>query len=421
MRFIESVKILQYVSVNLFYAEGIFYFVDGVEGFPSKESNLDVAVACIAVVEMLGDCLGVAAHVSVGGCLGVDGLAEVKSFLDGVGGHVETFHSFHHLGNLAVGEVDAGGATGVDAEADRLCHADGVGYLHEGLTCDTGGNEVFGDVAGGIGCRAVDLGGVFARECAAAVGAAAAIGVDDDFAACQAGVAVGASDDKFSGGVYKHFYIVVNHCCDLGGEGGLDAWDEDAAHVGLDAFLHLFISSLLGQTVVGGDEFVVLGGDDDGVYAQGVSVLAVLDSHLTLGVGAQVGARHAVDGVGHLFLLAAQGGEFEKEPVAEVDGEGHVGVGLVTCETKHHPLVASSLQLAFLCVAVNASVDVGTLLVERVEDSAGFAVKFQLAAVVAYFLDNASGDFHQVDVGLALDFAGDNDLPGGDEGLAGYF
>ncbi len=64
-----------------------------------------------------------------------------------------------------------------------------------------GGDHVLGEVARRIGGRAVDLGGVLARESAAAMRRRTAIGVDDDLAAGQAGVAIGAADHEFSGRV----------------------------------------------------------------------------------------------------------------------------------------------------------------------------------------------------------------------------
>src|SRR6478735_4994728 len=53
----------------------------------------------------------------------------------------------------------------------------------------------------GVGGRAVDLGRVLAGEGAAAVAGHAAVGVDDDLAAGQAGVAHRAADLETPGGV----------------------------------------------------------------------------------------------------------------------------------------------------------------------------------------------------------------------------
>src|SRR3546814_7809097 len=53
-----------------------------------------------------------------------------------------------------------------------------------------------------VGGRAVDLGGVLAREGTAAMRRGAAVGVDDDLAAGEAGVAVGPSDHEAPGGIH---------------------------------------------------------------------------------------------------------------------------------------------------------------------------------------------------------------------------
>ena len=62
-----------------------------------------------------------------------------------------------------------------------------------------GGHQVLGDPARGVGCGAVDLRGVLAREGAAAVAAHAAVGVDDDLAAGETGVPDRAAHDEAAG------------------------------------------------------------------------------------------------------------------------------------------------------------------------------------------------------------------------------
>jgi hypothetical protein len=78
---------------------------------------------------------------------------------------------------------------------------------------------------------------------------------------------------------------------------------------------------------------------------------------------------------------------------------------------------------ALLCFvfAFDAAVDVGALFVESGEDAAGVSVKFEFAAVIAYVVDNATGNVLQVYVSLAFDFAGEYDLSGGDESFASDF
>ncbi len=69
----------------------------------------------------------------------------------------------------------------------------------------------------------------------------------------------------------------------------LDTRYEDAAHVVFDAFAHLTFGLLFRHVAAGTDEFVVLGGDHDGVYPYRASRLVVLDGHLALGVGPEIG------------------------------------------------------------------------------------------------------------------------------------
>ena len=81
-------------------------------------------------------------------------------------------------------------------------------------------------------------------------------------------------------------------------------------------------------------------------------------------------------------------------------------------------MVAGSLFL--LVGTFHTSVYVGALLVEGREYSASVAVKLKLAAVVAYFVNHSSSHIHQVDVGFALDFAGNDYLSGGYKSFAGH-
>ena len=149
----------------------------------------------------------VAAHVAVGGGGAVDGVLEAETLDDGVGAHVE--EGLLSCGYLAVGHVHMGGAVGVHIESHRLGHADGVGHLHQHLVADTRSHHVLGDMARGVGRRAVHLRGVLAAEGAAAVGTAAAVGVDDNLAAREARVAVGTADDELARGVDEQFIVAA--------------------------------------------------------------------------------------------------------------------------------------------------------------------------------------------------------------------
>ncbi len=97
--------------------------------------------------------------------------------------------------------ADRAGAVGVDIERQRLRHADRIGELDRAALGEARGDDVLGEIARDVRGRAVDLGRVLAAERAAAVRGRAAIGVDDDLAAGQAGVAVGAADLEAAGRV----------------------------------------------------------------------------------------------------------------------------------------------------------------------------------------------------------------------------
>ena len=87
----------------------------------------------------------------------------------------------------------------VDQDGDRIGHADRIGQLHFALLGQPGGDDVFCDVARHVGRRAVDLCGILAGEGAAAMAAVSAVGVDDDFAAGEAGITHRAADHESAG------------------------------------------------------------------------------------------------------------------------------------------------------------------------------------------------------------------------------
>ena len=93
------------------------------------------------------------------------------------------------------------GAEGLDVEPDRRRLADRVGDLHLEPVGETGGDGVLRDPAHRVGGRAVDLRRVLAAERATAVTGGAAVGVDDDLAAGESGVALRAADLEAAGRV----------------------------------------------------------------------------------------------------------------------------------------------------------------------------------------------------------------------------
>ena len=68
--------------------------------------------------------------------------------------------------------------------------------LDKGAASEARADDGLGGLAGDVCAGAVDLGGVFPGEGTASVRAPAAVCVDDDLAAGEAGVTVGSSDHK---------------------------------------------------------------------------------------------------------------------------------------------------------------------------------------------------------------------------------
>ena len=147
-----------------------------------------------------GEVVVVAPEVTVGGRLAVDRPAQVELADERPGTQVEVL--VDQLGDaLARNPL---GAVGLDHRRERVRHADRVGKLDLAAIGQPRRDDVLGHVAGRVGGRAVDLRRVLAREGAAAVARSAAVGVDDDLAAGQAGVAHRAADLELAGRVDQH-------------------------------------------------------------------------------------------------------------------------------------------------------------------------------------------------------------------------
>jgi len=177
-----------------------------------------------------------------------DGAAQVEIPDDGAGAQVEVLGD--QGGDLLIG--DGAGAEGLDIDTERARHADGVGHLDLAAGGEPGGDDVLGGPARGVGGGAIHLRGVFAAEGAAAVAAHAAVGIDDDLAPGDAGVAHGSADDEAPGGVDVDLVAAVEQ---LSGDGGVDDVLDDA----------------LGDVGVR-DIGRVLGGDEHGIHAHGLAV-----------------------------------------------------------------------------------------------------------------------------------------------------
>uniref|UniRef100_A0A804N322 Uncharacterized protein n=1 Tax=Zea mays TaxID=4577 RepID=A0A804N322_MAIZE len=334
----------------------------------------------------------VTAEVAVGGGLDepVAALLQVEVDADHPGPEVEVL--LHDLEDLLVG--DRAGAVRVDEHGQGLRHADGVRHLHEAAAGEAAGHDALGGLPGHVGAAAVHLGGVLAGEGATAVGSPAAVRVDDDLAAGEAGVTVGPADDEAPGRVEVEDGLLVEV---LLRDHGLD-----------DVLLEV------GGDLVVGDGLVVLGGDEHGVHADGhhgAALVHVLHRHLGLAVGPQPGAGAVL---AHLGEARAQlGGQHV--------AQRHQLGGLVGGVPEHVALVARADLLGPLReVPVHALRDVGGLLLDVHQHLAAVGVE---AHVVGGEPDLAAGVAHDLLVvhgRLGRDLAEHHHHVGLGAGLAGH-
>ncbi|OPZ92994.1 MAG: hypothetical protein BWY72_02485 [Bacteroidetes bacterium ADurb.Bin416] len=108
--------------------------------------------------------------------------------------------------------------------------------------------------------------------------------------------------------------------------------------------------------------------------------------------------------------------------MGQVEGQGHIVFRLVGGVSEHHALVTGSLvHGVHFGSTIDASVDVGGLFMDGGEDTARIAFKHIVAFGITNAVDDGSGDFLKVDIGLRLDFSGQDNLSGGDQGFTGNF
>src|SRR5262249_44418966 len=141
-----------------------------------------------------------ATEVAVAGGLAVDRPAQVQGLDDAARRQLEVLAD--ELDELVLANAALGVAVGLDPDIERIGIADGIRELHLARAGRVGGAVVLGDGAGHVGGRAIALGGVLAAEGAAAMPAAAAVGVDDDLAPGQAAIAVRTAHEETAGRVH---------------------------------------------------------------------------------------------------------------------------------------------------------------------------------------------------------------------------
>ena len=159
----------------------------------------------------------------------------------------------------------------------------------------------------------------------------------------------------------------------------------------------------------------MLRGDDDGVHTYGLTVL-VANGDLSLAVGTQVLQGAIVADLSQALSQAAR----------QIMRHRHQGRGLVRSIAEHHALVARADQIdrvgsgtaLGLKRFVHALRDIGALFVDEAHDTAGFAVKTVLCAVIADAADGVTRDLLHVNIGLRANLAGNDHGARGHERLA---
>ncbi len=231
----------------------------------------------------------------------------------------------------------------------------------------------------------------------------AAVGVDDDLAAGQAGVAHRAADLEAAGRVHEQAVALGVELDAVLDELGQDVLDDELADVGREQRVEVDVRG-------------VLRGDHDRVEADGL-VAVVLDGDLGLAVGAQVR-----DGP-----VLADLGQAAREPVRDVDRQRHELGGLVAGVAEHQALVAGALLVELVLVALDALLvggvdalrDVRGLGADGHRHAAGGAVEALLRGVVADLEDLLPDELRDRRVGLRRHLTRDVHETRGDEGLHG--
>ena len=216
-----------------------------------------------------------------------------------------------------------------------------------------------------------------------------AVGIDDDFAAGQAGIAHRAADGEAPGWIDQESGILVHQ---LGRNGFADHLINDGGGKRLMA-----------------DFGRVLGGNDDRIDANGL-VPVVLDRHLTLSVRAQP----------RQLLAPARLRKAARDAVRQRDGHGHHLGRFIAGKAEHHALIAGAdgvhlvARLAFER-PVNAQRDIGRLPVEPHLEGEGIGVKAVFGAGVADAAHRFAGDGLVIGVNGAGDFAHNHQKVGGSD------
>ena len=276
--------------------------------------------------------------------------------------------------------ADATSTKSVNRDRCRLGNPNGIGHLDLTAFCQPCSDNVLGDIATRIGGRAVYFGRIFAREGPTTVARHAAVGINNDLATGQSGVAHWPTDDELACWVDVIQRVFVKPCS---GKHGLN-----------NQFHDRFSDSGLTDTRV------MLCRQHHRVDGAGFTIGAILQRHLAFRIGPQPGQ---FAGFAQLRLALYQ-------PVGVINRCRHEYVSFVTRITKHQALIAGSLL--FILALVDTHGYIVGLLTDGIEYRTRSTVEAYLGTVVANVSHHFTHDIFKIHIGTGGHLTGYDDHAG---------
>ena len=339
------------------------------------------------------------------GGLKVDWLGQIQLLDDHTRSEVEV--GVDDVDELIGGAV--GGAVRVDEDGEGFGNTDSVGELHEGAAAKLRVYEGFGDPAGKVGSRSVDLGEILAGESATPVSSPSTVCIDNDLSAGQTSVTLRATDNEESRRlnlqsvslVFNLYVLISTYMVDslivqvLGRNDLLD-------DLLLNDFSQLLSSDLL----------AVLSRNNDSVHSErnnSTIVMRILDGDLGLSIRSQPRDGTITTSSRHRSIKL----------VSQLQGQREQLRSLIRGISEHDTLVTSTELLKSLLV-VQTLCDIGGLLLNGHQHIAGFIVETLGGVIISDVLDCSTDDLLVVETCLGGDFSEDHHHTGLGGRLAGY-
>src|SRR6202171_336328 len=160
-----------------------------------------------AVGTLPSEARSAAAKMTVGGGRLVDRPTQIKRFDDALGSQRKILAN--KRGDFFVRH--SGRTEGFGHHRDGFSYSDGVGQLYFCFTREARGDDVLGNVARHVACRAVHLRRVLTGKSAASMASVATVGIHDNFTSGQTSVAHRSTDYKPAGRIDVIFGLGVEH------------------------------------------------------------------------------------------------------------------------------------------------------------------------------------------------------------------